>query len=407
MRASTALLIATSCLAGCVRDRAVDDRPRWAGGGVDAVRLPDGGVATLSFAWRTGTALQVPPRLPRVGTVSVRVTGPDGTVRADTVVADGLKVRPVGIGLLPDGIAVAVHQEGTDGATLAEVVVLGLDGTPRHRTRLGRPDDVELQAIAVEGDTAWVAGTTRAPLYGTLQSPGRAALDAPAGFVARLPRGEEAESFDLWAGPTPQTITALAPRAGDRPAWLGTTRERGRPTPMISLGPVDPTAWPDPAASPAALAPLGDGGLVVAGWAPDPASTPMPGAESLTLWVTRLDAAGAEIWRTTGCCASWRHPMDLAVIDDTVRLATRADAGALTLGGATLPAAAGLRGVLARLDPATGPATDLRGGAALPFEPMALPVAFLGDCGLFGDGDEPTCPPATPAPPPAPPAVGG
>lgn len=388
-------------------------RTRWTGGAVDAVPLADGGVATLSFTWRTTTPLVSPPRVPRSGVVTVRATDAAGTLRFNSLVAEGELARPVGLVPLGAGTATAVHEAEEEGV-LAHVLTLDGSGTITRRVRLAQHDEVDLDDIVAAGDTVWVAGTTTVPLYGTLQSPGLLESPAPMGFVARLPGGREVEWVELWHGDGPRRITALAPRAEGPPAWIGTARPSARPVPHLSTGTGPPAPWPDPAATPTAIAALPDGGVVVAGWTPADGSTPLPGAESLSLWVTRLAADGSAVWHTTGCCATWRHPIDLQVEGERVRLATRVDSARLALGDRTATTGAGLRGALATLELVSGAVTELTTTAPLDLEPMALPVGILGDCGVFGDGEAAACPATPPAAtsppatsPPAPPDDAG
>jgi Membrane carboxypeptidase/penicillin-binding protein PbpC len=113
--------------AACTGRPATAPPARWVGGAVDVVDLPGGGLAALTMSWKSDAPLLVPPRLPGEGTVTVRVSDATGAVVRNTMVADGVLVRPVAIEQVGARVVAAVHQDGGNDP-LAEVVVLGLDG---------------------------------------------------------------------------------------------------------------------------------------------------------------------------------------------------------------------------------------------------------------------------------------
>lgn len=379
--------------------------PAWEGGSVQAVPLDGGGVAVLDVAWRARTPILSPDRVPSEATVSLRRLDASGAVLWESVLVEGERAAAHALARLPDGALVAlVTRPGTPATTGLVRVEPG--GRIAPLRALG--DAVVVRGTSLHVDPAGrlhVGGSTAAPLYGHLQSPGLLALDGTAGFVARMDDTLQPEWVHLWEAEGDQAVVDISGHDGVV-GFIGRSGPGGRRNPRPHLGRIGPDAPP-----PTPLPDLADAqallwtptGPVIAGWAATGAGRPgLPGSTPLEPRVRALDAAGDVRWETGGCCATWAHRLDLALADDTLLLGGRADAAALTLGGLEAPGGAGVQAFLARLAPDTGAVQGLTGLGKVGETPLDLPAAVVvgatgAPCLVTAAGTPPLCTPGAPA----------
>lgn len=373
--------------------------PAWIGGSVQAVSLPDGGLAVLDMAWRSDTPMLSPDRVPAEGTVSMRRFDRGGAMLWETVLVDGERARALDLEVRADGslVALVVAPGLPEKAGLVPVSDTG--GVGRMRP-LGDALNVKPRVLHADAKgRIFVAGATAVPLYGSLQSPEKRELDDQAGFIGRLDEDLGLEWAEMWDAPGLQQVNALDSGAhGVR--WVGTSRVRRGATGTAWMGRFGrDTAPPQPIeglVEATALA-LDVEGAYVGGWAATGEGREvLPGSTPMAPVVLAVGEDQTPRWRVEGCCSDWAHTLDLRLYGETLLVGGRAEAATLELGSARAPGGAGVQAFTASIRTADGSVTGLHGLGRVLDTPLDLPVTVLppgvAPCVVAGAGTPPMCP---------------